>query len=150
MHGVPRPRVPVPWIGVFPLHLAGSLRLFGVGLVVLAVAGAGCGLRITEVSGTVRIDGKPAKGLQVVFQPEQEGLPRALAATDAQGVYRLGRQGPGKPSGAAAGKYVVRVNADSDDPQAPQIPERYGAKSELRFDVKPGMPNTFDIDISTK
>lgn len=117
---------------------------------VLAVTAAGCGLRITEVSGTVRIDGKPAKGLQVVFQPEKPQLPRALAATDAQGVYRLGRQGPGKPSGAAAGRYVVRVNADSDDPNAPQIPERFGSKSELTFEVKPGMPNTFDIDITTK
>lgn len=136
----------------FPVRLGRSARLAVVCLPVacLVVAAAGCGLRITEVSGTVRIDGKPAKGLQVVFQPDKEGLPRALAATDAQGVYRLGRQGPGKPSGAAAGKYTVRVTADGDDPQAPQIPERYGAKSDLTCEVKPGMPNTFDIDITTK
>lgn len=118
----------------------------------LSLVFAGCDwwLRITEVSGTVRLDGKPARGLQIVFQPEKPGLPRALATTDAAGVYRLGRQGPGDRSGAAAGRYRVRVNADGDDPTAPRIPERYGPKSELTFDVKPGEPNTFDIEITSK
>lgn len=110
----------------------------------------GCGLRITEVSGTVRVDGKPAKGLQVVFQPEKEGLPRALATTDAQGMYRLVRQGPGNKSGAAAGRYRVRLAADNDDPAAPRIPDRYGAKSDLIYEVKAGAANTFDVDITTK
>lgn len=111
---------------------------------------AGCGLRITEVSGTVRIDGKPAKGVQVVFQPEKEGLPRALATTDAAGTYRLVRQGPGNKTGAAAGRYRVRLSADNDDPAAPRIPDRYNVKSDLTYDVKPGSANTFDIDVSTK
>lgn len=120
------------------------------GMVLAAVVFAGCGLRITEVSGTVRIDGKPAKGLQVVFQPEKEGLPRALATTDAQGAYRLVRQGPGNKTGAAAGRYRVRLAADNDDPAAPRIPDRYNAKSDLTYEVKAGAANTFDIDVTTK
>lgn len=121
-----------------------------IALTSLAAVIAGCGLRITEVSGTVRVDGKPTKGLQVVFQPEKEGLPRAMATTDAEGRYRLVRQGPGAPSGAAAGRYIVRVSADSEDPNAPRIPDRYGAKSDLTYEVKAGTSNTFDVDISTK
>lgn len=123
-------------------------------VVILAVcallAAGGCGLRITEVSGTVQIDGKPAKGVQVVFQPEQQELPRALATTGAEGRYRLVRQGPGNKPGAAAGRYRVRLSADNDDPSAPRIPDRYGAKSDLIYEVKPGRPNIFDIDVSTK
>lgn len=121
------------------------------GAIMLAAAVVtGCGLRITEVSGTVRVDGKPAKGLQVVFQPEKEGLPRALATTDAQGMYRLVRQGPGNKTGAAAGRYRVRLAADNDDPAAPRIPDRYNAKSDLTYEVKAGAANTFDVDITTK
>ena len=116
----------------------------------VTLCAAGCGLRITEVAGTVRIDGKPAKGVQVVFQPEKEGLPRALAATDASGAYRLVRQGPGNKTGAAAGRYRVRLSADNDDPTAPRIPDRYNAKSDLTCDVRPGSANTFDIDVTTK
>ena len=73
-----------------------SLRSFVVALSIGCLGLAGCSdwwLRITEVSGTIRIDGKPAKGVQVVFQPLDTSRPRALAQTDKDGLFHLGRQG---------------------------------------------------------
>jgi hypothetical protein len=119
----------------------------------VAIAATGCGdwwLRITEVSGTIRIDGKPAKGVQVVFQPQDSSRPRALAQTDKDGVFRLGRQGPGNRQGAAAGKYRVQLLTDTDSPNAVIIPPEYNVKTTLEFDVIPGKANVFDVDVNTK
>jgi len=92
------------------------------------LASSGCGdwwLRITEVSGTIRIDGKPARGVQVVFQPLDASRPRAIAQTDKDGGYRLGRQGPGNRQGAASGKYRVQLFTDTDGPNPVLIPAEY-------------------------
>ena len=129
-----------------------SLRL---GLVVGAVCLglAGCGdwwLRITEVSGTIRIDGKPASGVQVVFQPLDPSRPRAIAQTDKDGVYRLGRQGPGNRQGAAAGAYKVQLLTDTDGPAPVLIPAEYNTRTTLEFKVVPGQKNVFDVDVTTK
>lgn len=114
------------------------------------IAASGCGLRITEVSGTVTVDGKPAGGVQLVFDPLDASRPRAIARTDAEGRFRLGRQGPGDRSGAAAGKYVVRVMSDSDGDEGVLIPPRYNLRSTLELEVVPGQENVFEIDIETE
>lgn len=122
-------------------------------LVPLLLAIPGCGdwwLRITEVSGTVRIDGKPAGGVQVVFQPSDASRPRAIAQTDKEGRYRLGRQGPGNRQGAASGKYRVQLFTDTDGPNPVLIPAEYNTSSTLVFEVIPGQANVFDVDIQTK
>lgn len=122
-------------------------------LIVPALAAAGCGdwwLRITEVSGTVRIDGKPAGGVQVVFQPLDASRPRAIAQTDKEGRFRLGRQGPGNRQGAASGKYRVLLFTDTDGPNPVLIPAEYNTSSTLEFEVIPGQANVFDVDIQTK
>ncbi|MFM7205282.1 MAG: hypothetical protein ACKO4T_01235 [Planctomycetaceae bacterium] len=122
-------------------------------LIVAAILAAGCGdwwLRITEVSGTIRIDGKPAHGVRVVFQPFDASRPRALAQTDTNGVYRLGRQGPGNRQGAAAGRYKVQLLTDTDSPNAVAIAPEYNVRTTLEFDVVPGRANVFDVEVKTK
>lgn len=112
----------------------------------------GCGwwLRVTEVSGTVTANGKPIKGLRVVFEPEARERPRALATTDADGRYTLARLGPGNKIGAVQGRYIVKLLADDEDADALKIPAEYGAASTLNFEVVAGKPNVFDIDLKTK
>lgn len=112
----------------------------------------GCGwwIRVTEVSGTVTVNGKPMKGLRVVFEPEARERPRALATTTNDGRYILARLGPGNKTGAVQGRYTVKVLADDEDEDAPKIPAEYGAASTLSFEVVAGKPNVFDIDVKTK
>lgn len=122
-------------------------------LAVPLLLASGCGdwwLRITEVSGTVRIDGKPAGGVQVVFQPLDASRPRAIAQSDKDGHYRLGRQGPGNRQGAASGAYRVQLFTDTDGPNPVLIPAAYNTNSTLEFEVIPGQANVFDIDVETK
>ncbi len=119
-------------------------------LLVACVGGCDWWLRITHVSGTVRIDGKPAGGVQLVFEPVDRSRPRAMARTRSDGRFELGRQGPGDRDGAAAGEYVVRVMSDSDGGEGVSIPARYNVQSDLRFTVVPGRANVFDLDVTTK
>ena len=117
---------------------------------VLALAGCDWWLRITEVGGTVRVDGTPAAGVTLVFEPLAENRPRAIAQTGADGTYKLGRQGPGNRSGAASGKYRVRLTADTEREGFVRIPAAYNLNSTLEFEVVPGQPNVFDIDVVTR
>lgn len=117
---------------------------------VALVAGCNWWLRITEVGGTVRVDGKPASGVIVVFEPLARNRPRAIAQTNSKGVYRLGRQGPGDKSGAASGKYRVQLTSDTEREGAVMIPAEYNRDSKLEFEVIPGRANVFDIDVKTK
>ncbi|MCH5373622.1 MAG: hypothetical protein JJ992_06570 [Planctomycetes bacterium] len=117
--------------------------------VVLVVAGCGGGgVRLAEVSGTVTVDGKPVKGLEVAFDPQGEGAGSSLGYTQADGKYELFYAGGKK--GAAVGMHTVRVTAAETDegPATIQIPAKYNTKSELTFDVAPGT-NTYDIPITT-
>jgi hypothetical protein len=119
---------------------------------VVAVACAACVgcQRIVEVTGTVLVDGKPGRGLVVIFDPAVKDEPRGVASTDARGGYALRRLGPGNKTGVPAGTYSVKIMADVDDPNAVHIPDRYFRSSELTCDVQGGKPNVYDIKISTK
>jgi len=119
-------------------------------LVVLFVAfsmASGCGYRITDVSGTVTVEGMPLPHARVIFVPHAEQRPAAMAYTNAEGVYRLYRQGPGRREGAATGVYTVRVVSDPENPLPIEIPPEYNKRSELTFEVKAGQANVFDIAI---
>ena len=105
--------------------------------------------RIANVSGTVRVDGKPAKGLIVVFDPGVTDAPRGVATTGADGGYTIRRLGAGAKSGVPVGSYAVKVMADADNPASPKVPASYASGSALSFEVKGG-GNVFDIDISNK
>ena len=105
--------------------------------------------RIADVSGTVHVDGKPAKGLIVVFDPGVTDAPRGVATTEGDGRYTVRRLGPGAKSGVPIGSYAVKVMADADNPASPKVPASYASGSVLSFEVKGG-GNVFDIDISNK
>jgi len=132
---------------------AGRVTALGALCVLAACCGCDWWLRITEVSGKVTIDGRPAGGVQLVFEPLDASRPRAFSRTKNDGTFSLGRQGPGNRGGAAAGKYRVKLLSDregeGEDGTALVIPAEYNTQSTLEFEVVPGRANTFDIDIKT-
>jgi hypothetical protein len=92
------------------------LRRFvaGAAVAVLALT-AGCsgGRKLVPVSGTVTVDGQPAKGVVVSFQPlgdkSDENPGRGSSAyTDESGHYTLIYDGE-KP-GALTGKHRIRIS----------------------------------------
>jgi hypothetical protein len=115
------------------------------------LAAAGCRPRIESVSGIVSLNGKPQGGIKLLFEPKSPKGKRAMAVTGPDGRFSLHRQGMGNRSGAIVGDYVVRAYAaDVDDPDAaPVIPDRYSRGSTLEFAVKPGQPNSFEINLET-
>jgi len=74
---------------------------------------AGCwgqGFSVSEVTGTVTLDGKPRKGLMVVFSPndgQDTKLPPAYGFTNDEGRYRAIR--PGSKPGAVVGPTTIQV-----------------------------------------
>lgn len=115
----------------------------------ISLTATGC-QRIVDVTGTVRIDGKPAKGVIVMFDPASSDHPRGVASTDENGVYKLRRLGPGSNPGVPTGEYSVKVMSDMDNPGAGRIPEKYFRNSQLTREVNGPSPHTYDIEISTK
>lgn len=70
----------------------------------------GPGFGVAEVTGTVTIDGKPRKGLMVVFAPndgQATTLPPAYGFTNDEGRYRAIR--PGSKPGAVVGPTTIQV-----------------------------------------
>jgi hypothetical protein len=119
------------------------------GLAVGAMSLAGC-QRIVDVTGSVRVDGKPTKGLIVMFDPATQDMPRGVAMTDENGAYKLRRLGPGSKPGVPAGAYTVKVMSDMDNPGAGRIPDKYFRNSQLTREVRGPSPHVYDIEISTK
>jgi hypothetical protein len=121
-----------------------------VGLMLLVLAGCGGGsVPLGEVTGIVTVDGQPAGGLEVRFNPAGDEGGTSLGNTKADGSYQLFYGGGG--NGAVLGSHTVTVTpVETDGEGTPvQIPARYNAQSELTFDVKAGK-NTFNIEITTK
>lgn len=87
------------------------------GLLILAIAAAGCGKRGTvPLSGTVTLDGRPLARATVHFIPQDPEGREALGSTDAEGVFHLSTFKPG--DGAYAGKYKVIVRPATEvDPE---------------------------------
>jgi hypothetical protein len=96
------------------------------------------------------IDGKPAKGVIVVFDPASPDKPRGVASTDQDGVYKLRRLGPGSKPGVPTGMYSVKLMPDVDSPGASRIPEKFSQSSQLSRDVTGPSPHSYDIEISTR
>jgi hypothetical protein len=102
-----------------------------------------------EVTGTVRVDGVPAAGVQVSFEPQTADprvvLPAAYGMTKEDGTYRLLRRG--KESGASIGLNHVRmVPVEREGGKNAVIHPRYQANNALWADVKPGT-NVIDFDL---
>jgi hypothetical protein len=134
-------------------------------MVLLGIVGCGGGSDFTPtlapVTGTITVDGAPAEGLTVTFEPQIDNAnskqksivgKSSVGTTDATGKYELSYSGGGK--GAIVGKHLVRVaSVESQGADAPpakfKIPATYNEQSGRIEDVKEG-PNTFDLDIKTK
>lgn len=137
------------FVGPSPIHSWPlPTPLLAVVLAMVCLVTSGC-QRIVEVSGTVRVDGKPGKGLVVIFDPAAKDATRGVASTGGDGSYKLRRLGPGNKTGVPTGTYSVKVMSDIDDPNAVRIPVKYMRGAALSFEVQGGKPNVFDIDIST-
>jgi len=98
-----------------------------------------------RVQGTVTLDGKPLVGVTVGFFP-QSGRP-ATATTDTAGkydlIYTYG------VNGAKLGPHTVSFTWPEGEKGTAPIPPKYGEKSQLKVEVKPGK-NTFDFDLKSK
>jgi len=111
------------------------------------------------VSGTVTMDGRPASGLQVVFEPET-GRP-AAAVTDDSGKYTL--EYTADASGTKTGPNVVRIttyreqaiDAETDDVEEVEepIPPRYHREApdnpEMNVEITSGS-NEFNFDLKSE
>jgi len=127
-----------------------SASRFGV-LVVLAPLFAGCwgdGFGVSEVTGTVTLDGKPRKGLMVVFSPndgQTTKLPPAYGFTNDEGRYRAIR--PGSKPGAVVGPTTIQVL--SFDGNTLVVNGVAVPNTEMQKEIVRG-PNVVDIDLTTK
>ncbi len=124
------------------------LPVLGVVLILPTLPGCRPGPPVGEVTGRVTIDGRPAPGLLVHFEPQDglaNGLPATYGATDDQGSYRAKRMNG--QTGAAIGLNHVRITAiERDGNQQAKIHARYAQDYTLWFEVAPGQ-NTFDIEL---
>lgn len=124
--------------------------LRSLALVILALAITGCGRsdlpELGRVEGTVTLDGKPIPNAAVGFYPLSGGR-QALAIIDQDGHYDL--TFVDGYSGAKTGMNEVTVFWPDGSTPTARIPAKYNAKTELKFDVKPGK-NTYDIALESK
>jgi hypothetical protein len=135
-------------------------------LIVLAFVGCGQSnpFGAVPVSGKVIYRGQPVDQATVTFSPEGDTRP-ATAITGSDGSYRLMTL---DADGAMPGRYVALVRKTEIPPEPAQgtsmedalklnarpppaakslLPVKYGdaAKSPLRFEVKKGSDNRFDM-----
>jgi hypothetical protein len=132
--------------------------------VLFAFLAAGCGggqYSFAPVEGKVTLNDQPVSGASVEFQPvggkgSSEPGPGSIGLTDAQGKFKLHSQLDLDQAGAVVGKHRVRiyvyppatsgVERDADASPKPKkpakgvvtIPDRYGGKSDVTFEVPAG------------
>ena len=119
---------------------------------------AGCEQRryvIVPVSGRITLDGKPAEGVHVSFQP-QGGGPASVGVTNNEGRYTLRRIDTQQP-GALVGTHrvyfsLVAENVSPDDAGRPlksRLPEKY-RKGMISFTVPPGGTDQADFSLTSR
>ncbi|QDU11666.1 carboxypeptidase regulatory-like domain-containing protein [Gimesia aquarii] len=118
-------------------------------LSIMVVMSVGCSDRAPDmpelgrVHGTITLDGKPLPDVTIYFEPEK-GRP-STAKANPDGFYEAFYLIDAK--GVKIGPCSVRVEWGIDD-SGPAIPVKYGIKSELSLNVKPG-DNTYDIEMKS-
>ena len=126
---------------------------------------AGCGEdgpALTDVSGTVTLDGKPVPNATVMFVPSAEGGSPSYGVTDAQGNYTL--MFTRDKEGAMPGRHTVEITTeklskqDIEDMRANgeevaeaeyvEIPSKYREPGALSAEVKDG-DNDIDFPLTS-
>ncbi len=113
----------------------------------------GCGGddRFATVSGTLTVDSKPVKGLEIIFEPQFEGGSPSIGFSDDSGHYKA--MFTADREAVMIGKHVVRISGvqygEGTTTELAKIPPEYGPKSTQTVEITSGS-NTFDLDIETK
>lgn len=129
---------------------------------VIAISGCGSdGPELTEVTGTVTLDGKPVAGATISFLPSGETGSPSYGKTDPQGKYELGYSF--NAMGARLGSYNVEIATSklskeeieeikASGEEVPEtsiaIPDKYKAANALTAEVKSG-PNVIDFALTS-
>lgn len=123
----------------------------------------GCGSNVAPVSGKITLDSKPLVNATVIFEPSSELKnpgPGSQGKTDANGQYSL-QLTSADTQGATIGKHIVRITAyEGDDGTVPSsapdsvfrkpiLPEKYNAKSDLKFEVTSAGSTSADFDLKS-
>lgn len=125
-------------------------------LVSLILVGCNASNQKQAVSGTITFQGKPLDQGLIQFAPSSPEIPTASGANIQNGKYQIPQD-----KGLLPGTYDVRISApekgtvakeaampgESGPPAKERIPTKYNANTTLKFEVKAGQPNTFDVTI---
>jgi hypothetical protein len=137
----------------------------------LVVSGCSSGDELPReaVSGTVMLDGQPLAGGVIQFTPASPEIPQGGGSPITGGRFSIPRA-----QGLVPGTYRVTVNAASSETTVPKgepvepgkppepgrptrtarakelIPAKYNAESELKAEVKKGVPNEFTFTLQSK
>jgi hypothetical protein len=124
-------------------------------LIVFAFSLSGCGNRsdvdLSQVVGTVTLDGQPLAGAVVSFSPDG-GRP-STSVTKSDGTYELVYSYDKK--GALVGQHIVHITtADGVDEsgrsrQKEILPARYHSRTELTAVVEPRRKNVIDFALTS-
>jgi len=130
----------------------------------LCLAGCGGDGKLAPVSGVVKLNGKPAADVELLFQPiagdsVNSPGPPATGVTGSDGRYTLKVIGEAK-AGATVGKNHVlfsgKASAEdfSEDGKkrgkpAISIPARYSNEAKMEFEVPRGGTNSADFDLKS-
>jgi hypothetical protein len=123
----------------------------------------GCGSdgpELAEVTGVVRLDGKPLPGAQLTFIPTAPGGSTAYGATDEEGRYELkfSRDRTGAMPGLndvtielpARGEIeALREAGLAVPPEGVKLPQKYQERGELTAEIKSG-DNEIPFDLESK
>ncbi|PQO28375.1 hypothetical protein [Blastopirellula marina] len=124
-------------------------------LTFVAASSLGCGGYTHEtvnVSGVVRMEGKPIPFVEVAF--ESESHPNAFGITDENGYYELGTRRYGL--GAVPGSYMLKIHpvpasANNGNGTTVDIPEVYSRSGyqTVTIDATKSQ-STIDVELSSK
>ncbi|MDP7273917.1 MAG: hypothetical protein QF363_00455 [Planctomycetaceae bacterium] len=111
---------------------------------------------LSNVTGTITLDGKPLNLATVVFQPDlsmEKGEGKTVSAsmgrTNDQGSYTLTYPGVEVAEGAVVGTHIIRINKTDDKTGLEILPKKYHLKTELKKEVKAGS-NTIDFELASE
>jgi len=130
----------------------GVTVLFFAGLPMGFLAGCGgSGEPTFEVSGKVKLDGKPMKEGVIYFEAvPPDGNPPAHAQI-ADGAYTL-RTTPGKKLVKISLEKDVEIDmaGEKEKMKEETLPSEYNSDSKIHREVKTGEANKYDFEVKTK